>query len=151
MEIEGNLKLILQVQPQTKRIIMLSDTTGLGLNMGKRARQIKSQWQADPEKQHVTLDIWDQFSIDELYQKAENAESNTVFLMLAIHKDKLGTYFSYEHHLPILTRKSKVPIYGMWGTIIIGYGGVGGMMNNPLRTRTECSPTSRQNSRRSPH
>ncbi|MGF1716870.1 diguanylate cyclase [Photobacterium chitinilyticum] len=131
MEIEGNLELILQVQPQTKRIIMLSDTTGLGLNMGQRARQIKSQWQTDPEKQHVTLDIWDQFSIDELYQKAESAESDTVFLMLAIHKDKLGTYFSYEHHLPILTRKSKVPVYGMWGTIIIGYGGLGGMMNNP--------------------
>ncbi|RWX57425.1 ABC transporter substrate binding protein [Photobacterium chitinilyticum] len=131
MEIEGNLELILQVQPQTKRIIMLSDTTGLGLNMGQRARQIKSQWQTDPEKQHVTLDIWDQFSIDELYQKAESAESDTVFLMLAIHKDKLGTYFSYEHHLPILTRKSKVPVYGMWGTIIIGYSGLGGMMNNP--------------------
>jgi len=131
MEIEGNLELILQVQPQTKRIIMLSDTTGLGLNMGKRARQIKSQWQADPEKQHVTLDIWDQFSIAELYQKAESAESDTVFLMLAIHKDKLGAYFSYEHHLPVLTRKSKVPIYGMWGTIIIDSGGVGGMMNNP--------------------
>ena len=131
MEIEGNLELILQLQPRTKRIIMLSDTTGLGLNMGQKAKQIKAQWQADPQKQHVTLEVWDQFSIQELYQRAESAEFDSVFLMLAIHKDKLGTYFSYEHHLPLLTQKSKVPVYGMWGTIIIGYGGIGGLMNNP--------------------
>ncbi|WP_083651907.1 GGDEF domain-containing protein [Photobacterium proteolyticum] len=131
MEIEGNLDMILQLQPRTMRIIMLSDTTGLGLNMGKKAREIKAQWQADPHKKHVTLEVWDQFSIPELYQRAETADFNSVFLMLAIHKDKLGTYFSYEHHLPLLTQKSKVPVYGMWGTIIIGYGGLGGLMNNP--------------------
>lgn len=131
MEIEGNLDLIVQLQPETKRIIMLGDTTGLGLRMVGQAKKIKSSWQDDPAKKQVTLDIWDQFSLDELYQRAANIEPNTVFLMLAIHKDKLGNYFSFERELPILTRHSKVPVYGMWGTLIIGNGGVGGMVNDP--------------------
>ncbi|MDX1300960.1 ABC transporter substrate binding protein [Photobacterium sp.] len=131
MEIEGNLDLILQLQPATRRIVMLGDTTGLGLRMVDRAQQIKSQWQDDPLKKQIALEIWDQFSIDELYQKAENMRSDTVFLMLAIHKDRLGNYFSYEHYLPILTHRSKVPVYGMWGALMIGNGAIGGMMNNP--------------------
>ncbi|MFC1503518.1 ABC transporter substrate binding protein [Pseudomonadota bacterium] len=131
MEIEGNLDLILQLQPATRRIVMLGDTTGLGLRMVKRAQQIKSQWQDDPIKKQITLEIWDEFSIEELYQKAEHIGSDTVFLMLAIHKDKLGNYFSYEYYLPILTRRSKVPVYGMWGSIMIGNGSIGGMMNDP--------------------
>jgi diguanylate cyclase (GGDEF)-like protein len=131
MEIEGNIDLILQLQPETKRIIMLGDTTGLGLRMVDQAKKTKSLWQGNPTKKQVTLDIWDRFSLDELYQRAANVDSNTVFIMLAIHKDKLGNYFSFEHDLPILTRHSKVPVYGMWGTLIRGNGGVGGMMNDP--------------------
>lgn len=131
MEIEGNLALILQIQPETKRIVMLGDTTGVGLRMVDNARKIKSQWQDDPIKNKVTLDIWDRFSLEELYQNAANVDSDTVFLMLAIHKDKLGDYFSFWDDFPILTRHSKVPVYGMWGTLIVGNGGVGGLINDP--------------------
>ena len=80
IEIESNLELILQVQPETKRIIMLSDTTGLGLHMTERAKEIKSHWQNDPKSKQVTLEIWDRLSIDELLQKAANIETDTVFL-----------------------------------------------------------------------
>ncbi|PSW05719.1 GGDEF domain-containing protein [Photobacterium lipolyticum] len=131
MEIEGNLDLILQLQPTTRRIVMLGDTTGLGLRMVDRAQQIKLQWQDDPLKKQITLEIWDKFSIDELYQQVEGVGSDTVLLMLAIHKDRLGNYFAYEHYLPILTRRSKVPVYGMWGALMIGNGIIGGIMNDP--------------------
>jgi diguanylate cyclase (GGDEF)-like protein len=131
MEIEGNLDLILQLQPEIKRIIMLGDTTGLGLRMVDRAGKIKSRWQDDPAKNKVRLDIWDQFTLEELNQNAANVDSDTSFLMLAIHKDIVGNYFSYWRDLPILTRHSKAPVYGMWGTLIIGNGGIGGLINDP--------------------
>jgi diguanylate cyclase (GGDEF)-like protein len=131
MEIKGNLDLILKLQPEIKRIIMLGDTTGLGLRMVNRAKKIKSQWQDDPAKNKVTLEIWDQFTLEELNQNAANVDSDTAFLMLAIHKDIVGNYFSYWRDLPILTQHSKAPVYGMWGTLIIGNGGIGGLINNP--------------------
>jgi len=133
MEIEGNLELILRLQPNTKHIVMLGDTTGLGLKMGERAEEIKLKWQEDRSRSKISLDLWDHFSLEELYEKAKNMPSNSVFLMLAIHKDKLGKYFSFDAELPILAKKSSVPIYGMWGALLIGNGVMGGMMNNPYQ------------------
>ena len=133
MEIEGNLELIMRLQPNTKHIIMLGDTTGLGLKMGERAEEIKTKWQKDRFKSKVTLDLWDHFSLAELYEKAQNMPDDSVFLMLAIHKDKLGNYFSFDAELPILAKQSRVPIYGMWGGLLIGNGVMGGMMNDPYQ------------------
>ncbi|MEH6345659.1 MAG: ABC transporter substrate binding protein [Bermanella sp.] len=131
MEIEGNLELIMRLQPDVRKIIMLADTTGLGLRMGERAEEIKKEWLQDTSKKNVTLDLWDHFSLDDLYESASQMTSDSVFLMLAIHKDKEGKYFSFDAELPILAQKSKVPIYGMWGALLIGNGVIGGMMNNP--------------------
>lgn len=138
MEIEGNLELIMRLQPKTKHIVMLGDTTGLGLKMGERAEEIKEKWQQDRFKLKVTLDLWDYFSLDELYEKAQSMPSDSVFLMLAIHKDKLGNYFSFDAELPILAKKSTVPIYGMWGALLIGNGVMGGMMNDPYQHGSEA-------------
>ncbi|MFT4927407.1 MAG: diguanylate cyclase (GGDEF)-like protein [Phenylobacterium sp.] len=133
MEIEGNLELIQQLQPQVNKVILLGDTTGLGLRMVEQAKLIKSQWLNDPLKQQVSLEIWDSFSLDELHQSAQNMDSQSAFLMLAIHKDKLGNYFSFDSDLPELARISKVPVYGMWGGLMIGNGAIGGLMNNPYK------------------
>ncbi len=131
MEIEGNLDLIMSVQPSTQHIIMLGDTTGLGLRMVQRAKHIKSRWVK--QHQHVNLSIWDDFTLDELYQRVAQLPANTALLMLAIHQDKNGQYFSFNNQLPILSEHSSAPIYGMWGEILLNYGVVGGMMNNPYQ------------------
>lgn len=133
MEIEGNLELIQQLQPQVNNVILLGDTTGLGLRMVEQAKLIKSQWSNNPLKQQMSLEIWDDFTLNELHQKAQNMSSQSAFLMLAIHKDKLGNYFSFDTNLPELASNSKVPVYGMWGSLMIGNGAIGGMMNNPFK------------------
>jgi len=130
MEILGNLKLITRLQPNVKRIIMLGDTTGLGLRMVRRAREIQLQWTQESYSD-VKLEIWDRFSLDDLYRRVSNLPSDTAILMLAIHMDSTGQYFSFDKELPILTDRSSVPIYGMWGALMIGNGVAGGMMNDP--------------------
>ena len=131
MEIEGNLDLIMSVQPSTQHIIMLGDTTGLGLRMVQRAKHIKSRWVK--QHQHVNLSIWDDFTLDELYQRVAQLPANTALLMLAIHQDKNEQYFSFNNELPILSARSSAPIFGMWGEILLNYGVVGGKMNNPYQ------------------
>jgi diguanylate cyclase (GGDEF)-like protein len=131
MEIEGNLSLILALQPNTKRIIMLGDTTGLGLRMVESAHKIKAQWSVQNDKKSIELEVWDDFSLDELYLRSASVDKDSVFLMLAVHKDNTGEYFSFENELPILAKHSQVPIYGMWGALMIGNGVIGGLMNNP--------------------
>ncbi|WDE06066.1 diguanylate cyclase [Thalassomonas viridans] len=139
MDILGNLELIRQLQPGVQRIILLGDTTGLGLRMTERAREIKLAWSKSLQRRDLMLEIWDDFSLEELYQQAANLAPGTVLLMLAIHKDRLGHYFSYHHDLPKLTQSSKVPVYGMWGTLMIGNGAVGGMMNDPYDHGAEAA------------
>lgn len=131
MAIEENIALITQVQPQVKRIILLGDTTGLGSRMVQHARQLQMNWQGDPEKQGVKLEIMDRFTLDQLYSFTETLNKDTAILMLAIHKDRVGNYFSFEHELPILSKHSRVPIYGMWGGLMIGNGILGGVVNDP--------------------
>lgn len=131
MEIEGNLALIQRLQPDVQKIIMLGDETELGGQMVKKARAIQMQWQADPFKKSIALEVWDKFSLNELYEKAAKASEDTAFLMLAILKDEKGSYFSFEKELPILSSRSRAPVYGMWGGLMIGNGIVGGMLNDP--------------------
>lgn len=134
MEVKGNLDLIKQLQPEVRRVILLGDTTGLGLRMVKRAREIQSYWY----DQKVIFEIWDDFSMAELYEEVAQLSSDTAILLLAIHKDKLGQYFSFEKELKELARISTVPIYGMWGGLMIGNGSIGGLMNDPYEHGQEA-------------
>lgn len=132
IDIQGNLALIQQLHPKLNRIIMLGDSTGFGMRMVDEAKSIQEKWQKNVHYSKIKLEIWDTFSLKELYEQTKKLPQNTAVLMLAIHKDKLGEYFSYETHLPILSHNSSAPIYGMWGGIMIDNGVVGGQMNDPF-------------------
>jgi diguanylate cyclase (GGDEF)-like protein len=131
MAIEENLNLIRQLQPKVEKIIMLGDVTSLGANMVTQARLIQKKWQQADGLKHITLQVRDKFILTELYADSENLNTKTAFLMLAIHKDQSGEYFSFEKQLPILSKHSAAPIYGMWGGLMVGNGIVGGLINDP--------------------
>jgi diguanylate cyclase (GGDEF)-like protein len=131
MDISGNLRLITSLHPKIKKIVMLGDTTGLGLRMVDAAKIVKQDWQKSPANKDVILDVWDSFSLEELFMKVNDLPNDSAILLLAIHKDRFGKYFSFEEHLPLLSAASKVPIYGMWGALMIDKGAIGGMMNDP--------------------
>ncbi|UTV28802.1 ABC transporter substrate binding protein [Photobacterium atrarenae] len=133
MEIQGNLALIRQLQPEVERIVLLGDRTELGQRMVRRALAIKAQWETDSAKSRVQLDIWDDFTLRELNERVKVLGKNTAILMMAIHMDNEGTYFSYRYDLPLLAKHSPVPIYGMWGTLLIGNCVIGGLMNDPYQ------------------
>ena len=133
MDIAGNLALIRRLQPDIERIILLGDTTGLGGKMVRRAREIQQSWQNDPELKQIRLDIWDHYSLEELWRLASQVDGRSALLMLAVHKDRDGHYFSFDKHLPRLSEISSAPIYGMWGGLMIGHGVLGGRMNDPYQ------------------
>ncbi|MCR9143224.1 MAG: sensor histidine kinase [bacterium] len=141
MDIAGNVDLIQKLQPNTRRLVLLSDRTTFGKRMAAEARRIRDAREARRVSgksgpaagagEIPTIEIWDDFTLQELQDRAAAATADTVFLMLAIHKDRNGDYFSFDEHLPELAERSPVPIYGMWGALLIGNGVVGGMMNDP--------------------
>jgi len=136
--IAENLELITQLhKDKIDEIIVLSDKSSLGILFSKEVLALKTKWR-HPK---IKLTLKDDFSFEKLLYQVNNLVKNKAdseeeskgkaYFISALHKDNQGRYFSYAHDIPILTRYSKAPIYGMWGTPLMGLGIVGGYMNNP--------------------
>lgn len=133
MEIAGNLQLIRQLQPQVNKIYILGDNTGLGRDMANKAISYRQKWLADSATADIELEVLTDYSMVDFRAKAALLDKRSAVLILAIHKDNSGHYFSYEYDLPLLTQASNAPVYGMWGGgLITNHGAVGGMLNDPL-------------------
>ncbi len=87
-------------------LVLLSDRTSLGEGMKKVARGVIPRFEA-PSR---TIEIWDDFTLDELSERVARLDEGTVLLLLAIHEDRAGNYFSFPAHLRPLTDKSRVPM-----------------------------------------
>jgi diguanylate cyclase (GGDEF)-like protein len=126
--IEQNLQLITKLHSDTiEEIIVLSDTSSLGRFFSQQVEKIQAKW----KNKQVKITLNNDFSFESLLYQVNNSNANKAYFIAAVHKDNQDRYFSYRHDIPILTRYSKVPIYGMWGTPLLGLGVVGGFMNDP--------------------
>ena len=123
--IEENIRLIQKLHPNTNEIVLLSDDTKLGRALTEDARKfIKSH------KLDSLVKVYDKFTFESLNQKVAEKNKDAVFLLLAIHADRDGVYFSYDEHFIKLAKTAVAPIYSMWG-VLMGSGTIGGYMNNP--------------------
>lgn len=128
LDVAGNLELIRRLHPDARRVVLLADRTSLGQGMVLAARSVLGRF----ETPSLSLEVWDDFTLDELGRRVGAADPHNVFLLLAIHEDRAGHYFSFTEHLEPLTRRSRAPIYAMFG-MLIGEGVTGGMMNDPYQ------------------
>lgn len=127
--IAENLNLIIQLHKENlDEIIVLSDKSSLGILFSQKVRALQKDWR----HKEITLTLEDDFSFEELLFQVNNQETKKAYFISALHKDNQGRYFSYSNDIPILSRYSKAPIYGMWGTPLMGLGIIGGYMNNPF-------------------
>lgn len=128
LDVAGNLELIRRLHPSARRVVLLSDRTSLGQGMVLVARDVLGRFETPSMK----IEVWDDFTLEELGRDVATADPRSVFLLLAIHEDRKGRYFSFTEDLEPLTRRSRVPFYAMFG-MLIGQGVTGGMMNDPYQ------------------
>ncbi|MDF2446673.1 MAG: hypothetical protein K0S46_1909 [Moraxellaceae bacterium] len=127
LEIEGNLALIRRLQPDVQHIVLLaSGATAEGRRVVAEARQALARQQG---KAGPALELWDDFTMNELWQRLGRLPEHSAVLMLNIQRTRDGQYFGQATDLPLLTRVSGAPVYGMWGSMI-GSGVTGGLMND---------------------
>lgn len=128
LDVAENLALIRRLHPDAGRVVLLADRTSLGQGMVQVARGVSARFEGPSLK----IEVWDDFTLDELGQRVASIDARTVFLLLAIHEDRAGRYFSFTEDLAPLTRRSRAPIYAMFG-MLLGQGVTGGMMNEPYQ------------------
>lgn len=126
MAIAENIEFIRTLLPQTDHILLIADRSGLGALMAEEARKLIRQ----QHFKEITLSVYDDFTFAELDQHMARLPANSAVLFLTIHNDRNGDYFSYAKHLPTLSAHTPVPVFGMWGDLMMGQGSIGGMMHN---------------------
>jgi signal transduction histidine kinase len=141
LAIKENLDLIYQIQPSVKKVIMLSDITQLGTGMETVGLSDAALWKRD---KNLQVELYKVGDFDSLRLRLKNSTVDTAYLLLAIHKDKNGKYFSYQKELVDVTTESKSPVYGMWGSLLIGNGCVGGYMTSAAHHATEVCSIAKQ-------
>jgi signal transduction histidine kinase len=132
LAVAENLELIRQVHPDVERIVLLADRTSLGVGMTRIARSIIPRY--DPP----AIEIWDDFTWDELLARLVRTPPHTAYLILAIHRDAGGRYFSWDEDTPVVTQRAPAPVYAMFG-MVLGTGVVGGAMNDPREHGREAA------------
>jgi hypothetical protein len=92
LAVDENLALIQRLQPEVQRIVVVSDRTSLGLGMTRVARAVIPSHRS----QSLVIELWDDFDLDELLDRVALTPPRTAYLMLAIHEDRSGRYFSWH-------------------------------------------------------
>lgn len=128
--IKENIALIHQIQPDLGNLIILSDKTEFGSNVTGLVEDILAS-RVDNPWTTTNISIWNDFAFDDLPLALSDLPPRSAVLIVAIHADNNGRYFSYETHLPALTDASSAPVYGMFGALMLGNGIVGGLINSP--------------------
>lgn len=130
-EFKNNLKLIEDFHPNLKELILLSDNSTIGTSLTNNAlKELRT-------KKYKTT-VLSGMPFNELQNLLRKRTKTSAALILAIHKDTNGRYFSYAKDLPILSRSSNIPIYGMWG-VNNGLGTLGGYMTDAKTHAKEIS------------
>lgn len=118
---------LLQVLPNTKRVIVIVEPSiHVESYSADVLAQLKSLHAALLAK-NIQLDIWDNFSFAELYQRTQTLSKNTAILYFPVTQDRLGERQIPRDVLTQLSKLSPVPIFVYYDSLI-GAGTVGGYM-----------------------
>ena len=124
--ISENLSLIGQVLPDVEKILVIAGKSFLPQSLANETRSILDNGLSP----NIEIEIYDNYSFAEMFQRLAAMPQNSAVLVLAVHKDKEGDYFSYESFIPKMAQESPVPIFGMWSVAMLGKGPLGGFMNS---------------------
>ncbi len=105
IDLAGNIDLILQLHPSTKRIAVISDATEAGKYYLKRLQRIEPHF-----KGVVEFTELNNFTTEEMRTVLRNLPDDTVILLLSVNFDRTGRMTSQKQSVDFITENSKLPM-----------------------------------------
>ena len=124
VDIEKNLDLILDLHPNLSKLVIINDKTVTGQNMKEQFFRAYER-----RKDDLTIEYIDTYKIENLQERVNNLDENSVILFMLLHKDETGKIFTFKDGLKAIDKASDVPIYGLWD-FYLNRGLVGGFVTH---------------------
>ncbi|MFH0734752.1 MAG: ABC transporter substrate binding protein, partial [bacterium] len=134
MEYEDNIKTILNIMPETKEIVTFFDSTETGKVIYPEYIKSTKKFENIGVKFTCILNP----SINQLTAKLSKLKKGQVILQGELSKDKDGIVYNYSNIATIITRISRVPVFGNQ-IDMLRKGIIGGKFINPFEQgRAAC-------------
>lgn len=122
-DVHGTIKFILQLQPETRRVVVVCGTSQADNAVLQRIKQ------AAAGVEGVTFEYWNDRPIAEVYQAAKTLPPDTVILVGSVQRDVTTETLYTSQVVRNLAPAANVPVYALIEGSI-GVGAVGGSVVN---------------------
>lgn len=123
-DLAGTMELARRLQPNARRILVISGVAPVDLELEKRARQVVPAMAGG-----ATVEFLSGWPLPELVHRVAGEPANTIVILLAQFLDRNGGQYTYREVLHALSSASAAPVYGLYESGI-GFGEVAGSMEN---------------------
>ena len=122
--LRGNLGLIMRLQPDTRRVVVIG-----GTSEADRATLGRIQ-EAAQSLEGIVFDFWTNRPVAELPAAVKALSNSTVILLGTVQTDVSGQHFVMSQIAEMLAPSAGVPVYVLGGSSI-GSGALGGVVVDP--------------------
>ena len=116
----GTIELVLRLQPETRRIVVIGGTAEVDTDVVSRVREAARSLSGRAE-----FDFWTNRSMSEMTQAVRSLPPQTAILFTRMFRDGAGQVFNSAQAVKLIAESANVPVYIMSDTIL-GSGAVGG-------------------------
>jgi signal transduction histidine kinase len=120
IDYRGTLNMILALQPDTRRVVVVSGTSA-----GDRFWISEAQKEFQNYQDKLTFSFITELSMGDLLDQMRNLPARTVVFYDQMSRDATGRYLLSSEALALICRSSSVPVYSIWKSYV-GLGIVGG-------------------------
>ncbi len=123
-DLRGTLDLILRLQPEARRVVVISGTAEIDRNTLSRAEAAARSF-----TNRVKFDFWSDRSMAEVRQAVKALPPQTAILLTRMYRDAAGEAFSPPQAAQSIAETANAPLYVL-GAASVGGGAVGGSVTD---------------------
>jgi diguanylate cyclase (GGDEF)-like protein/PAS domain S-box-containing protein len=120
-DIKSTVDVIIAMQPDVNRILVINDATDIGLRFENRINEIAGLHYKNIEFRFLKGDM------NDIFKSVGETDNNTAVLFTVFTKDTGDNYYDYNEIILRLRNVTRLPVYGLWD-FHLGYGIIGGKL-----------------------
>ncbi|MGZ8533691.1 MAG: sensor histidine kinase, partial [Candidatus Binatia bacterium] len=118
----ANLEVILRLQPETRRVVVIGGTTEIDRQVVQRVRDVAPSF-----ANRIVIEFWDKLTMAELRQAVNALPRDTTILFARMFRDAAGQAFISSQVAQSIAQSANVPVYVMTDANL-GTASVGGAL-----------------------